>query len=73
MQQKDKQGIRRDGTDFLEDEGGKESGKRIVPFAAEMLVKGVVKSGRDKQGNIKVLLQKLKKGRGIIEEHILTV
>lgn len=27
MQQKNKQGTRRDGKDFLEDEGGKESGK----------------------------------------------
>lgn len=32
--------IRRDGEDFLKDEGGKETGKRIIPFASEALVKG---------------------------------
>ena len=47
--------------------------KRQIPFASKVLVKSVVKSSRDKQGNVKVLLQKLEKGRDIIHEHALAV
>lgn len=64
MQQKNKQGIRRDGEDFLEDESGKETGKGIIPFAAETLVKGVVKGGRDKQGKYQSDVPEVEKRKG---------
>lgn len=69
----DKKGIRRDGKNLLKDEGREETGKGIKAFAAEGLVKSVMKDRRDEFGEIKMLLKELEKGRGIVKEGILTV
>ncbi len=69
----DKQGIGRDGKDLLKDESREETGKRIKAFAAEGLIKSVMKDRRDEFGNVKMLLKELEKGRGIVKEGILTV
>lgn len=45
----------------MQDESGKETGKGIIPFATEVLIKGVIKGLRNKKRYIKMLLQKLKK------------
>lgn len=70
MEQKNKKGICRDREDLLEDEGGKEGGKGIIPFATKMLVKSVIKDRRDKFREIEMLFKELEKGRGIVDEHI---
>ena len=72
MEQKNKKGICRDREDLLEDEGGKEGGKGIIPFATKMLVKSVIKDRRDKFREIEMFFKELEKGRGIIDEDILT-
>lgn len=61
IQKEYKQGIRRDREDFLQDESRKEACKRIISFSSEMLIKGIIKGLRNKKGNIKMQLQKLKK------------
>lgn len=55
MQQKNQQGIRRDGKDFLQDKNRKETVKGIIPFASKVLVKIIVKGLRNKERNIKML------------------
>lgn len=50
-----------DREDLLQDRSRKETSKRIKPFAANSLIKSVIKGLRDKKGNIKMLLQELKK------------
>lgn len=70
MKQEDKKGIRGNREDLLEDEGGKESGKGIIPFAPKMLVKSVIKDRRDKFRDIEMFFKELEKGRGIVDEHI---
>lgn len=57
----------------MKDEGGEETSKRVKTFAAEGLVKSVIKGRRDKGGKVKVFLKELEKGRGVINEDILTV
>jgi len=71
FQQEDKQGVRRDRKNLLEDEGREEPGKRIIPFATELLIKSMVKGRWNEQRNIKMLFEKLKKGWAIIHEHVL--
>lgn len=73
MEQKDKKGVRRDGENLLEDEGGKEAGKGVIPFAPKMLVKSVIKDRRDKFREIEMFFKELEKGRGIVDEHIPAV
>jgi hypothetical protein len=73
MEQKNKKGICRDREDLLEDEGGKEGGKGIIPFATKMLVKSVIKDRRDKFREIEMFFKELEKGRGIVDEHISAV
>ena len=72
-EKKNEQGIRRDGEDFLQDEGGKEAGKRVIPFPAKTLVKGVIENRRDKLRDVEMFIKELEKGRGIVQEHILAV
>ena len=57
----------------MEDEGGKEGGKGIIPFATKMLVKSVIKDRRDKFREIEMFFKELEKGRGIVDEHISAV
>ena len=57
----------------MKNEGRKKAGKRISAFTSKGQIKSVVKGRRDEQGNVKVLLQKLEKGRDIIHEHALAV
>ena len=71
--EKDEQRIRRDGKDLLKDESRKESGKRIRSIPSEALVEGINKDRRNEITDIKMFFQELKEGRGIINEHILTV
>ncbi len=73
MEQKDKKRVRRDWENLLEDEGGKEVGKGMIPFASKMLVKSVIKDRRDKFRNIEMSFKELEKGRGIVDEHIYAV
>lgn len=61
MEQKNKKGICRDREDLLEDEGGKEGGKGIIPFATKMLVKSVIKDRRDKSERSKCSSRSWKK------------
>ena len=73
MEQKNKKGICRDREDLLEDEGGEEGGKGIIPFATKMLVKSIIKDRRDEFREIEMFFKKLEKRRGSVDEHILTV
>ena len=73
MEQKNQKGIRRDRKDFLQDKSRKETGKWIIPFATKMPVKSIVKGLWNKERTIKMLIQKLKKGRDIIHKHVLAV
>ena len=53
----------------MEDEGRKETGKWIILFASEALVKGVIKNRRDKFREIEMFFKEPEKGRGIVDEH----
>lgn len=56
----------------MKDQGREETGEGIEASASEGLVKGVIKNRRDKVRDVKMFLQELKEGRGIIDEDILT-
>jgi hypothetical protein len=73
VQKKEKQGVGRDGKDFLEDKGRKEAFQRINSFPSKMLVKGIAENGRDELRNAKMFVKELEKGRCIINECVLTV
>lgn len=47
--------------------------QRISPFPPKSQVKGMVKISGDELGNIKRIIEKLEKGRGIFPEHVLAV
>ena len=70
---KNEQRVCRDRKDFLKDKGGKETFQRIDAFPSESQVKGMVKISGDELGNVKSIIKKLEKGRGIFLKHILTV
>ncbi|MCM1176020.1 MAG: hypothetical protein NC341_13365 [Blautia sp.] len=72
-EEKEQEGIRGDGKDFLKDKGGKESFKRVSAFSAKVLVKGVTENGRNEFLDIKIFLQELEERGGIIKKHVLTV
>ena len=71
--EKEQKGIRRDGKDFLKDESGKETFKRVIPLSAQMLVKGIAENGRDEFWDIKILIKELEKRRNIINKPVLTI
>ena len=62
-----------DRENLLKDQCRKESGKWIASVTPQFLVKRKIKRRRDELRDIKMLFQKLEKGRGIIHEHILAV
>ena len=64
VEQKNKKGVRRDGENLLKYESGKEAGKRIIPFAAEALIKGVMEGRRDKIRDIKMFFKEPEEGGG---------
>lgn len=57
----------------MENEGGKESGKRVIPFSAKTMVKDIIENRRDKLRDIEMFFKELEKGRGIVHEQILAV
>ena len=73
VQENEQKGIRRDGKDFLEDECGEENLKRVIPFPAKMLVKGIAENGRDEFLNVEIFIKELEERRDILKEGILTV
>lgn len=68
-----KRRMSRDGEELLEDKGGKEVGKGVIPFPAKALVKDVIEDRRDKLRDIEMFIKELEKGRGIVQEQILAV
>ncbi len=62
-----------DGKSLLKYESRKETGKRIIPFAAEALIKGITESRRNKIRDIKTFFKDPEEGRGIVYEHIPAV
>lgn len=71
--EKEQEGIRGDGKDFLKDECGKESFQRIVPFPAKVLVKSIAENGRDEFLDVEMLIKELEERGGIINKHVLGV
>ena len=65
--------VKFNGKDFLKDECREESLQGISPFPPESQVKGTVKISGDELGNVKRIIEKLEKGRGIFPEHVLAV
>lgn len=53
--------------------GGKETGKRVIPPASEMPIKGIIKSLWNKEKNIKMVFQKQKEGQDIIGKYVFAV
>lgn len=70
---KDQQGIRRDGKNFLKDEGRKEAVERINPFSAKGVVEGMRKDIRNKLLDIAMLFKELEKRGGVLNKPFLTV
>lgn len=60
VKKKDKK-IRRDGEYFLKYKGGEETGKWIILFASEVMVKGVIEDRRDKFRDIEYSSRNRKK------------
>ena len=71
--EKNEQRVGRDGKDFLKDKCREESLQGISPFPPESQVKGTVKIRGDELRNVKSIIEKLEKGRGIFPEHVLAV
>ena len=72
-EEKEQKGIRRYGKDFLKDESGKESFKRVIPLSAKMLVKGIAENGRDEFLNIQMFIKELEERGGVINKDVLTI
>lgn len=72
-EEKEQKGIRGDGKDFLKDEGGKETFKRIISLSVKMLVKGIAENGRDEFGDIKILIKELEERGNIIKKRVQTI
>lgn len=68
VQKKQEQRVGGDGKNLLEYEGRKEPGKGIIPFSAEVLVKGVAENGRDKLLDVKIFFKELEEGRCVIKK-----
>lgn len=68
-EEKEQKGIRGDGKDFLKDEGGKETFKRVIPLSAKMLVKSIAENGRDEFLDIKIFIKELEE-RGALSTNM---
>lgn len=73
VQEKDQQGIGGNGKNLLKDKSSLKAGKRVKLFAAQGTIKGTEKEIRNERIKVEMLIKKLKKGRSIIDEKILTI
>ena len=60
IEEKDEQGIGRDGKNLLQDKGGKKSFQRVGAFSAKALIESLGKLVRNELAQVEVFIQKLK-------------
>lgn len=73
VEEKDQQGIGGNEKNLLKDKSSQKAGKRVKSFAAQGTKKGTEKGIRNERIKVEMLIKKLKKGRCIIDEEILTI